>query len=84
MCIRDRRYTARNMVETCDVLFTNFPGLLEKPDYKDPVSYTHLDVYKRQPQKDVMYNILGIRIVLKHGACNEKHLFSITEVYFLK
>ena len=23
------RYTARNMVETCDVLFTNFPGLLE-------------------------------------------------------
>ena len=31
------RYTARNMVETCDVLFTNFPGLLEKPDYKDQV-----------------------------------------------
>lgn len=30
-------YTARNMVETCDVLFTNFPGLLEKPDYKDQV-----------------------------------------------
>lgn len=28
------RYTARNMVETCDVLFTNFPGLLEKPNYK--------------------------------------------------
>lgn len=25
------------MVETCDVLFTNFPGLLEKPDYKDQV-----------------------------------------------
>ena len=22
------RYTARNMVETCDVLFTNFPGLI--------------------------------------------------------
>ena len=31
------RYTARNMVETCDVLFMNFPGLLEKPDYKDQV-----------------------------------------------
>ena len=31
------RYTARNMVETCDVIFTNFPGLLEKPDYKDQV-----------------------------------------------
>ena len=31
------RYTARNMVETCDVLFTNFLGLLEKPDYKDQV-----------------------------------------------
>ncbi len=31
------RYTARNMVETCDVLFTNFPGLLEKPDYKAQV-----------------------------------------------
>ena len=31
------RYTARNMVETCDVLFTSFPGLLEKPDYKDQV-----------------------------------------------
>lgn len=28
------RYTARNMVETCDVLFTNFPGLLTKPNYK--------------------------------------------------
>ena len=25
------------MVETCDVLFTNFPGLLEKPDYKAQV-----------------------------------------------
>ena len=31
------RYTARNMIETCDVLFTNFPGLLEKPDYKAQV-----------------------------------------------
>ena len=31
------RYTARNMVETCDVLFTNFPGLLAKPDYKAQV-----------------------------------------------
>lgn len=31
------RYTARNMVETCDVLFTNSPGLLEKPDYKAQV-----------------------------------------------
>lgn len=31
------RYTARNMVETCDVLFSNFPGLLEKPDYKAQV-----------------------------------------------
>lgn len=31
------RYTARNMVETCDVLFTNFPGLLEKPNYKAQV-----------------------------------------------
>ena len=31
------RYTARNMVETCDVLFTNFPGLLGKPDYKAQV-----------------------------------------------
>lgn len=31
------RYTARNMVETCDVLFTNFPGLLEKPDCKAQV-----------------------------------------------
>lgn len=30
-------YTARNMVETCDVLFTNFPGLLTKPDYKAQV-----------------------------------------------
>ena len=28
------RYTARNMVETCDVLFENFPGLLSKPAYK--------------------------------------------------
>ena len=31
------RYTARNMVETCDVLFTNFPGLLKKPNYKAQV-----------------------------------------------
>lgn len=30
-------YTARNMVETCDVLFDNFPGLLSKPDYKAQV-----------------------------------------------
>ena len=37
MDILSLRYTARNMVETCDVLFTNFPGLLEKPDYKDQV-----------------------------------------------
>ena len=37
ICIFIICYTARNMVETCDVLFTNFPGLLEKPDYKDQV-----------------------------------------------
>ena len=30
-------YTAKNMVETCDVLFDNFPGLLSKPDYKAQV-----------------------------------------------
>ena len=34
------RYVARNMVETCDVLFTNFPGLLEKPAYKAQVIET--------------------------------------------
>ena len=34
------RYVARNMVETCDVLFTNFPGLLAKPDYKAQVIET--------------------------------------------
>lgn len=31
------RYVARNMVETCDVLFENFPGLLSKPTYKAQV-----------------------------------------------
>lgn len=31
------RYVARNMIESCDVLFDNFPGLLEKPDYKAQV-----------------------------------------------
>lgn len=31
------RYVARNMIECCDVLFENFPGLLSKPDYKDQV-----------------------------------------------
>ena len=31
------RYVARNMVESCDVLFDNFPGLLEKPNYKAQV-----------------------------------------------
>lgn len=31
------RYVARNMVESCDSLFDNFPGLLEKPDYKAQV-----------------------------------------------
>ena len=31
------RYVARNMIECCDVLFDNFPGLLEKPDYKAQV-----------------------------------------------
>ena len=34
------RYVARNMVETCDVLFTNFPGLLAKPEYKAQVIET--------------------------------------------
>ena len=34
------RYVARNMVETCDVLFTNFPGLLAKPAYKAQVIET--------------------------------------------
>lgn len=28
------RYAARNMVETCDVLFTNFPGLLSKQIFR--------------------------------------------------
>ena len=28
------RYAARNMIETCDVLFTNFPGLLSKQIYR--------------------------------------------------
>ncbi len=28
------RYAARNMVETCDVLFANFPGLLSKRNYR--------------------------------------------------
>lgn len=31
------RYVARNMIESCDSLFDNFPGLLEKPDYKAQV-----------------------------------------------
>ena len=31
------RYVARNMIESCDVLFDNFPGLLEKSDYKAQV-----------------------------------------------
>ena len=31
------RYTARNMMETCDVLFEHFPGLLSKPVYKTQV-----------------------------------------------
>ena len=31
------RYVARNMIETCDVLFENFPGLLSKPIYKAQV-----------------------------------------------
>lgn len=28
------RYVARNMIESCDSLFSNFPGLLSKPAYK--------------------------------------------------
>lgn len=28
------RYVARNMIESCDSLFANFPGLLSKPAYK--------------------------------------------------
>ena len=31
------RYTARNMIETCDVLFENFPGLLSKQIYREQV-----------------------------------------------
>ena len=31
------RYVAQNMIECCNVLFDNFPGLLEKSDYKAQV-----------------------------------------------
>lgn len=31
------RYTARNMIETCDVLFANFPGLLSKQIFRAQV-----------------------------------------------
>lgn len=31
------RYAARNMVETCDVLFENFPGLLSKQIFRAQV-----------------------------------------------
>ena len=32
-----------------DALIKNFDCALSHPDSDDPVSYTHLDVYKRQP-----------------------------------
>jgi hypothetical protein len=31
------RYVARNMVETCDALFANFPGLLTKQIFRAQV-----------------------------------------------
>ena len=48
MCIRDRAWTAR----LSHVVYRMTPTTLERPylnpDWVESVSYTHLDVYKRQ------------------------------------
>ena len=35
-------------------------------------------------QKNIMNSVLGIGIVVQHGAGNNKHLLSVGAVYFLK
>ena len=48
------RYVARNMIESCDSLFSNFPGLLSKPAYKVQV------VEIMQQPKQYIINLEGV------------------------
>ena len=47
MCIRDR-FKAVLFPDKAPQAYDNFAGLVQAGYYNGPVSYTHLDVYKRQ------------------------------------
>ena len=60
MCIRDSRYTLEDIKASIPSCKVDFAPLYEKPrrkstvtleEAKEPVSYTHLDVYKRQAKE---------------------------------
>ena len=49
MCIRDRVEQGYKEITLLGQNVNSYgKGLEEKTDFADPVSYTHLDVYKRQ------------------------------------
>ena len=63
MCIRDRLYFGR--IVPWENRNDKTPEIEQCSEqvYQDmePVSYTHLDVYKRQPQDDLMERLLRAR-----------------------
>ena len=58
MCIRDRRTVASD--ETVAEVFFSRPGLAQDCSALMTVSYTHLDVYKRQIQAGALYRVLEV------------------------
>ena len=58
MCIRDRFEDIRGVAFDLDgTLVDSAPGLAAAVDMA-PVSYTHLDVYKRQPWKQALQTVV--------------------------
>ena len=54
MCIRDRCYSLA-LLEVHVFTDSEFLGLARSQLYLVPVSYTHLDVYRRQPQNSLAH-----------------------------
>ena len=82
MCIRDSRYIPEDVM-------AHVPALLEKvitmPWFReygrtfDPVSYTHLDVYKRQG----LYNSRIVKLVNKKGQLKSSIIIDeLPTIYF--
>ena len=80
MCIRDRFYVGMNSFNNGHFGFNNLQECIESYSHKfndvwwttfeAPVSYTHLDVYKRQPQDHAR---LGIPARQAHEICSFAH-----------